>query len=152
MIGQARTPPEVLQNHAVAQERTLQLHSGQPGVSTDDRIANSAAADLRSPLNGDIRTDFAPLDADFVLDVDRIVYGDAGEVRSASGSLAKQDLVGLQQRVELAAVVPSSTLCGEDSLAMLDHPLKCVRQIPFSLIGRIGEHVIDALPQAIGGL
>src|SRR6476620_512795 len=152
MIAEAGSPPEILQYHPVTQERTLQLHSAQPGVSTDDRVANSAAADPGSPLDGDVGTDFAPLDADSVLDVDRIVYGDAGEVHSASGSLAKQDLIGLQQRVELATVVPSSNLCRQDSLAMLDHPLKGVRQIPFSLVGRIGEHVIDALPQAVGGL
>src|SRR3954467_13990373 len=152
MIAQARTPPETLQYDAVAQERSFQLHSGQPGVPTDDRVANSAAANPGSPLDGDVRTDLAPLDADSVLDVDRIVYGDAGEVGSASGSLAKQDLVRLQQRIELATVVPSSNLCGQDSLTMLDHPLKGVRQIPFSLVGRIGEHVINALPQAVGGL
>src|SRR4051794_18890728 len=124
MIAEARTPPEVLQNDAVSQERTLQLHSGQPGVSTDYRVANSAAADSGSPLDGDVRTDIAPLDADSVLDVDRIVHSDARELHPSSGALAEQDLIGLQQRVELAAVVPPSNLCGQDSPAMLDHPLK----------------------------
>src|SRR6185503_210372 len=151
MIAEAGSPPEILQYHPVTQERTLQLHSAQPGVSTDDRVANPAAADPGPPLDGDVGTDFAPLDADAVLDVDRIVYGDAGKISPARCALPKQYFISLQQGVELTAVVPSANLCGQDSLAVLDHPLKCVRQIPFSLVGRIGEHVIDALPQAVGG-
>src|SRR6188472_4653835 len=124
MIAEARTPPEILQHHTIAEERALQLHSTQPGVSTDDRVANPAAADPGPPLDGDVRADFAPLDADPILDVDRIVYGDAGKIFPASCALTKQCFVGLQQRVELTAVVPSANLCGQDSLAVLDHPLK----------------------------
>ena len=62
---------------------------------------------------------------------------DAGETSAAPGrALPEQDLVRLEQRVELAAVVPATHFGGEDPLALLDHALEGIGEVVLALVRR----------------
>ncbi len=64
-------------------------------------------------------------------------------------ALGQQRLVGLQQGVELAGIVPPAHLGGEDAAAVLDHVLECIGEIILALVGRRGQYVIDPGPERV---
>src|SRR5215208_3937257 len=152
MIADAPASPETFQNHAVAKQGPVEVHLVEPGISADYRIADLAAADPGALFYRDIGSDLTVLQDHSIFDVDRVVDRHPRVARPAGSALGQQNSVGLQQSVQLAAIIPATDLGGQNPLPMLDHPLESIGQVPLALVGRIREHVVDALPQAVRGL
>ena len=62
-------------------------------------------------------------------------------------SLLEHRLVGLQQRVELARVVPPFHVHDLDACAVVDHVLECIGEVVLALVGRLLEYVRHAFGQ-----
>src|SRR5258708_5244015 len=134
----------------IPNERALDRGVLYLGPAAENAVGDGAAHDRAARFNRDIGADGRVLERDAVLDKDGILDLHArrhlgGTARSA---MLEQMLVGLEQRVDLTAIVPTAHVADVEFLPVIDDVLERVGEVELpTLLWRTLHHVIDAVEQ-----
>src|SRR5438034_4834507 len=113
----------------VPDQRVLHGPTYHPDVPTQDAVRDRALGDEAPRLDRHVGPDRGVVDRHALLDVDggNDRAARARPRRSPRPAVLQQMLVGLEQRVYLAAVVPPRHRCGEPPAAAVHHVLEIGR-------------------------
>ena len=121
------------------------------GMRAHDAVAQAAVADGATALHRQVRPQLAVGQRDSLGDADRLVHPHAhSAIRAAGATVLEQVAVGLQQGVELAAIVPAADFLDPDTGTVVDHVLEGVGQVILArLPGGPSHGVADTVEQQL---
>src|SRR5256714_15040220 len=134
----------------IAHQRPLHRGVLDAHLPTQDAVRRRAADDLTPRFDRDVGPNRGILQHHAFFYVDGILDLDTGGELcwTAGAAMLEQVLVGLEQRIHLAAVVPAADFTNQQLLALVHHVLERVRQVKLAALPRRTlQDVLDPVEQ-----